>query len=50
MLVTMQDADCYINNWESCYQIDVDIFFNTKTNTDFEAPPHILNSGRVSPG
>ena len=24
--------------------------FNTKTNTDFEAPPHILNSGRVSPG
>ena len=24
--------------------------FNTKTNTDFEAPTHILNSGRVSPG
>ena len=24
--------------------------FNTKTNIDFEAPPHILNSDRVSPG
>ena len=22
--------------------------FNTKTNTDFEAPPHILNSGHES--
>ena len=44
--VTMQDADCYFNNWEYCYQIDVGRFFNTKTNTDFEAPPHILNSGR----
>ena len=41
MLVTMQDAICYFNNWESCYQIDVDNFFDTKTNTDFEAPPHI---------
>ena len=50
MLVTMQDAICYFNNWESCYQTDVDNFFDTKTNTDFEAPPHILNSGRVSPG
>ena len=49
MLVTMQDADCYFNNWvllaNWCWQI-----FNTKTNTDFEAPLHILNSGRVSPG
>ena len=50
MLVTMQDADCYFNNWESCYQIDVDRFFDTKTNTDLEAPSHILNFGRVSPG
>ena len=24
--------------------------FNTKTSTGFEAPPNILNSGRVSPG
>ena len=46
----MHGADCYFNNWESCYQIDVDRFFNTKTNIDFEAPPHILNSGRLSPG
>ena len=50
MLVTMQDAIRYFNNWESCYQIDVDNFFDTKANTDMEAPPHILNSGRVSPG
>ena len=29
---------------------DVDRFLTLKTNTDFEAPPQILNSGRVSPG
>ena len=45
----MQDWDCYINNWEPCHQIGVDRYIITKTNTDFEAPPHILNSGRVSP-
>ena len=50
MLVTMQDADCYINNRESCYQIVVDRLIPTKTNTDFEAPPHISNSDRLSPG
>ena len=49
MLVTMQDADCYFNNWESCYQLMLTDIFNTKTNNDFEAPPHILNSGGVSP-
>ena len=44
----MQDTDCWINNRESCYQIDVDRCFTTKTNTDFEAPPYILNAGRLS--
>ena len=49
ILLTMQDTNCYINNGEPCHQIDVDRYITTKTNTDFEAPPHILNSGRLSP-
>ena len=49
MLATMQDADCYFNSWV-LLSIDADRFFNTKTNKDFEAPPHNLNPGRVSPG